>query len=342
MSTKSAKETLTLASEHLGEHLRRIPDGEVGKRFHWILFQGEVFEHTPGLTRMGEEPVFVAGFDLRPFVLDGTVAPEAIELPALGYAEAALESYADFSSLREQGVIRRGTRFQVSLPTPLAPLTTFVHPEARPDLERAYTSALIDEINEMTAQIPLEDLAIQFDLAIEFSYIETEAGRPVAIPSHAWFEPLMEGLIDRAARMIDSVPLGVEVGVHLCYGDVGEKHFVEPLDTANLTAVANGIAEAVDRPLNWVHLPVPIDRDDRDYFLPLANLSDAYEERYLGLIHHQDGAAGAQSRIQAATSAGITEFGVATECGFGRGPAERTIPLLQLHAGVATPLPTHR
>jgi len=320
--------------------MRRIPDGEVGKRFHWILFQGEVFDDTPGLARVGDEPVIMAGFDIRPFAPDGTVPHEEIEFPELGYAEAALTSYEDFARLRAEGVISEGTRFQVSLPTPLAPLSTFVHPDARPLLERAYTSALVDEINEITSQVPAADLAIQFDLAIEFSYIETAAGREVAIPSHAWFEPLLDGLVTRAAAVIESVPAEVEVGLHLCYGDVGEKHFVEPLDTANLTTVANAIAAEVTRPLNWLHLPVPIDRDDREYFAPLGELADAYQELYLGLIHHQDGADGAHARIDAAKRAGLTDFGVATECGFGRGPAERTVPLLQLHAAVADPLPT--
>ena len=340
VTTDSAEETFRTVATHLGEHVRRIPDGEVGKRFHWILFQGEVFDDTPGLARVGEEPVIMAGFDIRPFAPDGTVPHEEIEFPELGYAEAALNSYEDFTRLREEGMIGEGIRFQVSLPTPLAPLSTFVHPDARPLVERAYTSALVDEINEIASQIPAADLAIQFDLAVEFSYIETAAGREVAIPSHAWFEPLLDGLITRAAAVIEAVPAEVDVGLHLCYGDVGEKHFVEPLDTANLTTVANAIAADVTRPLNWLHLPVPIERDDREYFAPLGELADAYQELYLGLIHHQDGADGAHARIDAAKRAGITDFGVATECGFGRGPAERTVPLLQLHAAVADPLPT--
>src|SRR5699024_830635 len=157
ITTGSAEETFTTVSEHLGDHTRRIPDGEVGKRFHWILFQGEVFDNTPGLTRMGDEPALVAGFDVRPFTLDGTIVKEDIEFPDLGYAQAALESYSAFDRLRRQGVIRPGTRFQVSLPTPLAPLTTFVHPAARPGLEPAYTRALIAEINGIREEIPHED-----------------------------------------------------------------------------------------------------------------------------------------------------------------------------------------
>jgi hypothetical protein len=83
-----------------------------------------------------------------------------------------------------------------------------------------------------------------------------------------------------------------------------------------------------------VHLPVPIERDDAAYFAPLADLGlPEGTELYLGLVHHEDGVDGALRRIDAASTA-VTRFGVATECGFGRGPAERTVPLLDLHRDV--------
>ena len=48
-------------------------------------------------------------------------------LPAqLGYADHAISSYASFKELKGAGVIPRRARFQVSLPTPLAPIAAFV------------------------------------------------------------------------------------------------------------------------------------------------------------------------------------------------------------------------
>ena len=37
-----AETTMRTAAEILGSRLRRIPDGEVGIRFHWIMFQPDV------------------------------------------------------------------------------------------------------------------------------------------------------------------------------------------------------------------------------------------------------------------------------------------------------------
>ncbi|MGO1934072.1 MAG: hypothetical protein ACTH5E_09265, partial [Cellulosimicrobium funkei] len=94
--------------------------------------------------------------------------------------------------------------------------------------------------------------------------------------------------------------------------------------------------EHLDRPVQWVHLPVPIARDDVAYVAPLADLRlDPATELYLGLLHHEDGVEGARRRLAAAASVlGDGPVGVATECGFGRGPSERTTGLLDLHAAV--------
>ena len=44
-----AETTFRLAAETLGPLLKRIPDGEVGDRFHWIAFQPDRLAATEGL-----------------------------------------------------------------------------------------------------------------------------------------------------------------------------------------------------------------------------------------------------------------------------------------------------
>ncbi|MEO6309284.1 MAG: hypothetical protein ABIO33_01190 [Leifsonia sp.] len=347
LNQPSADDTFRVVAENLGSQLTRIPDGEVGERFHWILFQGAVFDATPGLTRLPIDPIFVAGFDLRPLRLDGSVAAEALEIGPLGYASAAIDSYARFVAGRDAGTIPAHVRFQVCLPSPLAPVTSFVLADDRAAVYPAYERAILRELQAITAAIPAEDLAVQIDLATEFAFIEgvSLGGGPLVAwfaegaASAAGWSAVIDGCIELAARVASAVPTEVQLGFHLCYGDVAESHFVEPPDTAHLVAVANGLRASVSRSINWVHLPVPIERDDDAYFGPLAGLSlDSETELFLGLVHHEDGVEGASRRIRAASAplaaAGVTQFGVATECGFGRGPAERTAPLLALHAAV--------
>ena len=105
-----------------------------------------------------------------------------------------------------------------------------------------------------------------------------------------------------------------------------------------LAEVLSGIFAAAPRLVTWVHLPVPIERDDDEYFAPLAEVSwPGDTEVYLGLIHHEDGVDGALRRATAASKV-VADYGVATECGFGRGPRERTASLLDLHEQVAASL----
>ena len=328
-----AETTIRSAASLLGDRLRRIPDGEVGKRFHWIMFQPDVLGQADGIERVGDEPIpFGAGLDARPLRIAGGVDAAKIVLPSLGYADAAIESYRVFRRLREEGVVADGIRFQVSLPTPVAVVSSFFSGDDRAAIEPVYTAAMVRELDEILADVPHDELAIQWDVASELGIIERAAGYGTVM--NAWWpgDPF-DGLVSRLAELVDAVPDSVEVGVHLCYGDAGEKHFIEPADAGTMVRFANAVIAASDRELTWLHLPVPIEREDAAYFAPLADLAPV-AELYLGLVHREDGQEGAQRRI-AAASAVAPSFGVATECGIGRAPEGTTEGILRTHAEVA-------
>ena len=133
-------------------------------------------------------------------------------------------------------------------------------------------------------------------------------------------------LLQRFARLI---PEDVMLGIHLCYGDLGHKHGTEPSDLTVCVHLANEAVEAAGRRVDWVHMPVPRDRDDDEYFRALARFNGG-TRLFLGLVHHTDGIEGARRRIDAAKKY-VTDFGVATECGFGRRPVEQIPNLLDIH-----------
>ena len=103
-------------------------------------------------------------------------------------------------------------------------------------------------------------------MALEFAYLEGVVSPPL------WFSPAKEGLVDRALKLAAAGDEGVQLGFHLCYGDVGHRHFIEPRDTALLVEVANMIFRGVERHVNWFHMPVPKSRVDAGYFEPLKGL----------------------------------------------------------------------
>lgn len=99
--------------------------------------------------------------------------------------------------------------------------------------------------------------------------------------------------------------------------------------------LANAVQAKLDRPLTWVHVPVPRDRSDEAYFAALAELSPDVQEVYLGLVHAGD-EEGTRARIEVARCVlGDRAFGVATECGMGRTPVEDFASIMEIMKGVS-------
>ena len=322
----TAEEMFRAAARHLGPRLKRLPDGEVGERDSWIKWQHARIGRSPQFRLAEVDPVYVP---VPPYELVEDATPaDAIELPDLGYAEAAIDSFGTFRELTEEGVVPPDTRFQVGLPTPLSVASAYVVPASRDRFETAYARALGGELERILASIPAAKLAVQWEAAVEFALLEG------LFPSHLG-DDMAGGIADRLAGLVGLVPAGVEAGIHLCYGDSGHKHFCEPADTRHLVDVANGVSARARRSIDWIHMPVPKERDDEAYFAPLADLRlKPGCELYLGLVHMTGGIEGTRRRIAAAARV-VDDFGIATECGFGRRPPDTIPDLFRQHVEAA-------
>ena len=324
----NAEEVFRTTSSILGERLRRIPDGETGIRSGWIGWQFQLFASNPIFEMVTPPPnAYVPRARLK---LRSPRRAAAITFEQLGYADAALDSYRLFSQLKWEGVLPAPYRFQVCLPTPLAPVSAFVVQEDQAEVELAYETAMLNELARITAAIPQDELAIQWDTAVEFAILEG------VMPS--FLVDSKAEILERLIRLGNRVPVPAEMGYHLCYGDAGHTHFKEPDDTGKLVEVANAISVGITRPINWIHMPVPRNRSDAAYYAPLRNLRRHPEtELYLGLVHFTDGVEGTLKRIKSAQQF-VADFGVATECGFGRRPPDTIPELLRIHSQVAEPV----
>lgn len=314
----------------VGALAKRYPDGEPGERGYWIRWQNAVFAAHPDLELIRERKI--EGYKdtkVRPlYRLRDGADPKSLAIGKLGYADAALASWAVFKRLRDRGEIPKGVRFQVCLPSTAALLTSFFPADQARLVEPALEAAMKNEVTAMAAGIPAADLAIQWDVACEI--IAADGGQP---PLH--YADAIAGSVERLARHVDWVPKGVEAGVHLCYGDPGHKHVVEPKDLGTCVAFSNGVSAGATRNIEWIHLPVPRGRADDAYFAALDNLKLRPEtEIYVGCIHHTDGLEGTKRR-QAAARNHIQGFGLATECGFGRRDPATVPELLDIHAALA-------
>jgi hypothetical protein len=329
----SSHEVFEVVGGELGRHVKRIPDGETGERAGWAGWAAQVFYRTEGLE---ERHLFYKEISPRQIGLAEGVSPADISYPDLGYADAALASYREFAQYKRDGKIAPGVRFLVSLATPVAIISAAVVESEFAALEPGYEASLMAEVQRILDGIPHTELAIQWDVCIEVWFFEGWVKAP--------FEPVEEGIATRLKRYAEAVPSDVELGFHLCYGDFKHSHLGTPADCRACVEIFNQAGDAIDRSIEWIHIPVPIERDDDEYYAPLDELRLREEtELYLGLVHFRDGAEGAQRRIGVARRH-APSFGIATECGMGRRPPERggdedgLRQLLRIHAEVAAPV----
>jgi hypothetical protein len=327
--TETVFRTLTAAT---GPHLVRLPDGETGIRKTWIRFLQDVLAQNPAIERADDVPPF------KFIQWDGKVIreiprlrlrPGAVPDPATfdtGYAEMAIASWRIFERLQHTGIIPAAVKFQVSLPTPIAPVYNNMIPTDRRGLLPALTRHLLGEVVAIAAAIPNDRLALQWDVCQE------------VLAWEGYYEP---GPVDTRTETLavlteigEGVPAGVELGYHLCYGSPADEHLVQPKDAGLMVEMINAVSARVRRPIHYFHLPVPRNRTDDAYFEPLAGLALHPETQlYLGLIHYDD-AAGDVTRLATARRY-VRVDGIATECGMARGDPARLPALLVAHSTAA-------
>tara|TARA_R110002110_G_scaffold400568_1_gene617099 strand:+ start:330 stop:1376 length:1047 start_codon:yes stop_codon:yes gene_type:complete len=317
----------------MGSHVRRIPDGETGRRRMWISFVKDILLQHPDMEVDPDVPVF------QFIQFDGKVVFEVNQLrfrdgvnPAdvvfeTGYADDAIRNFATFDKLQSDGVIPAGVKYQICMATPLAITYMFVAPDTREDFLRVYGDHLAAEVDRIMTALPNDRISYQWDVCQEVlmweGYLDQSQHpdyREEIPASLAWLGGL--------------VPEQVELGYHLCYGSPADEHLILPRDMGNLVEIANLIANGVARRVNYIHMPVPDDRNDDAYFQPLSGL-DLPEgtDLYLGCVHHGDDGGNAHKLATARKYTAVA--GVGAECGLGRGRPERFDGILAQHRKLA-------
>lgn len=332
IAMNNCDEVFSRVSDELGEYLCRIPDGETGERSRWIFFQRQMLlDHAATEVDPTVPELKLKQWDGKPMrSLPLIRFREGADLNDVhfetGYDKAAEYSYESFEAKRNEGVIPQHARFQVCLPTPMANAYMYASHKARDDFLRVYERSLIRALDAILLGIPHNDLAIQFDVCVEVLLFEGYyEHRP---------DDYKEQVFSMLARLAGKVPDDVELGFHLCYGSPYDEPLVRPKDMSILVELANGIAENVERKVDFIHVPVPQGRTEAEFYKPLRSLKVSPETRiFLGLVFQGD-ADGDQERIAVAKEY-LAEFGVATECGWGRTDPENVAGLLASHRQAA-------
>jgi hypothetical protein len=146
------------------------------------------------------------------------------------------------------------------------------HSNDRDAIIPSYGRALIADLDRLLAGIPHKDVAVQWDAAIETVSAE--------FAPHA-LDHISAGL----SALLDHVPHDIPTGAHLCYGDAGHRHLIEPESLASQVRLANAVAQHTERRVDWLSFTVPQDRADEAFFAPIADLLTSPEtELYFALV----------------------------------------------------------
>jgi len=96
-----------------------------------------------------------------------------------------------------------------------------------------------------------------------------------------------------------------------------------PRDASAIVALANGLSRHIGRRIDAIQAATVAAWTRRAHWRPLAELAlEPETDVYLGLLHTDDGAAGAAARGELAAEF-LPDFGISTECGLGRHSGEQ-------------------
>ena len=144
----TAQDVMSTIGRRLGPHLKRLPDGEPGGRRLWVSWQYPLLRSLPFLT-LSDKPVQrQSRTGLSQLMIAEGFTAQDVHFGELGYAREARASYMDFCELRDQGVVPKGVRFQVSLPTPRAIIGAFCEPETATSTPHSSIRKSIEAIDE--------------------------------------------------------------------------------------------------------------------------------------------------------------------------------------------------
>jgi hypothetical protein len=332
----STDEAFRAGAELFGDLVFALPDGETGPRAAWVGYERErltrpnpevvVLEETESPTGIPRHAYETPVFGIR----DGATALRFDSWPRI---DDAIASYSRFRELRNEGTIPAGLRFQIGLPFPESAMNAFKADFASdyPVAERAYEELVARELERLLAEVPSEDLAIQWDCAYETQDIE---GVLAWTDEGGWER--FAGPVTRLTRLI---PDEVLVGYHLCYGTFPEWPMYEARDYGVLVRMANFAVANSGRSVDWLHLAGPryLRSEDRSFFRPLVDLEPGDARVFLGIVLPVDGVSGLRRR-HATASRYIDDFGVAMYCGFGRQRGDDPMETMREHRRVVTSL----
>ena len=329
----NAEQVFETVSAVLGPRIKRIPDGETGPRLDWIFWLEPIFANCPALQKSGEFfQLHAQSPKFERYRLRSGYKPQDVTFDNLFYADIAKQSFAAFKRLKDAGRIGGDVKFQVDLVPAHSLLWLFLVDALHAPIDPIYNEAVKREVDKIAAAIPHDELAIQFDVASAvFARLERNETSGYGKSKQ---ETQETSRTSWSTSLTGSPPISICSFTFATAIPTTATWSSRPtwrIWSASLTAsrrillVLSSCSTCPFRATEWTTL----------YFAPLTGLKlGPGTELCLGLVHYTDGLDGSKKRLATAKKF-VSDFLIATECGFGRRDPGSIPELLRLHREMA-------
>jgi hypothetical protein len=311
---EDTEQAVDLAISELGSTLLAVPDGETGTRSQWVVSIIEALRNNPAvsLKKDGRWSTYDdrPTFRLRP---GSRIDPASLDL---GYWNAYRESRPIVEKLiREGGVPNAAHQVGVASGFDLA-LFAFGLPGALRH-RKPFNVAVAREVDAVSGDSG-GGVLFQIEVPAELLMV-ARAPRVLRRIVAVW-----------ASRVCVEVPRmvapGTQFGVHLCFGDLGNRALVRGLgDCSAVVALVNAIVARWPAPvsLQYVHLPLAAGDEpptlDAAYYVPLARLRVPATTRVVaGFVHEGRSEPQLRQVLRLVESAAGRRVDIGAPCGLGR------------------------
>jgi len=310
-----AREAVDLAIDALGPELIAIPDGETGVRKSWVANIVNSLSDNPAVelkkagdwTSYDDRPVYKlrAGKRLEPASLE------------LGYHQAYLDSQPVVTAAIERHGLSTAPPFQVGIASPFdLALFSLGLPGALRH-RSGFTGAAVREIRAIRTAAR-DGVLFQIELPAELVFVARSV-------------PVVRGVVAKwmacmAVEVPRATPAGTHYGIHLCYGDLGNRSLVSGLhDCSAAVALANAIVAQWPETAHLDYIHIPFAAGERPpatwaaYYEPLRRLRLPSNTRLVaGFVHEALTGAQEAAILKLIDDASRRRVDVAAACGLGR------------------------
>lgn len=334
------------ALEILGPRLRTLPDPEIGRkterhprgeRLSWIQWIIERFEDNPDFEMI--RPPRCEG-ELGSWADYRSGARYHVRVPSyelrrhldFGLVEYFERTYALFQRLRDE-YARDGIGFQFGVPGALGLSLFSLGPLHGLRLREVFEDQLIEDCDRIRT-LAGGDAVIQLEVPVEL-------GMMIKSPRPLW------GTLARTAtgwltRFVGRLLPYTRVGVHLCFGDLGNRPYVRVDSTEPLVVFCRELLRSWPprRRLEYIHLPLAMANEppsmEAAFYRPLRKLSVPDQTRLVAGFVHESLDDDAHWRILEMVEKNLDRtVGVASSCGLGRRSPEVALGLMRRTARLA-------